>query len=601
MKKINLTKMTNMFVSKGKDNITIGEDLYKTLIENIPQKIFCKDKNGKWLSINSAFAADLKIKPAECIGKTDYDFFTKELADKYMADDRRIMKENKIESLVEEYLQDGVLRTVDTTKVPLRDDEGNVIGIMGIFRDITEQKTIEESLRKQEWDLTIRNRISEIFLNTPDVCMFAEILKVILEVTESTLGVFGYIDEDGSLVVPSMTRGAWWDQCNVPEKDIRFPCNNWGEGSWPRALKEKKPNYTNKTSTRVPKGHIPIKRHISLPILFRGESIGLIQVANRESDYTEEDIKFLETLSSQIAPSLMARIQRDREEKKRRKVENQIKDTVNILTESSNAILAATTQVASGSTETATAIAETTTTVEEVQQAAKLSAEKAKNVADNAKRMSEVSMNGQKAVDETVNWMNKIREQMENIAQTVTNLSEQSKSIGGIIASVSEIADQSNLLAVNAAIEAAKAGEQGKGFSVVAEEIKNLAGQSKQSTTEVRNILNDIQQATSTAVLKIEQGSKSAESGVKQSAQAGEAIQLLAKSVNEAVQAATQILASSQQQVVGMDQIGVAMQNINQAGTETSTSMEQAEESVKNLHELGLKLKELVKNYDSNS
>ncbi len=272
----------------------------------------------------------------------------------------------------------------------------------------------------------------------------------------------------------------------------------------------------------------------------------------------------------------------------------EVKETVNILVSSSNQILAATTQVASGTSETATAISETTTTVEEVQQAAKQSAGKAKNVADSAQRVAQVSQNGQKAVEETVTVMNRVRQQMDSIAQTVVRLSEQTQSIGGIIASVTEIADQSNLLAVNAAIEAAKAGEQGRGFAVVAQEIKNLAGQSKQATLQVRNILNDVQKATVAAVMATEQGSKAVEAGEQQSAKAGEAILLLAESIKESVQSATQILASSQQQVVGMDQIGVAMQNINQAGTETAVSMSQSEKSAKNLNDLGQKLKELV-------
>ena len=275
----------------------------------------------------------------------------------------------------------------------------------------------------------------------------------------------------------------------------------------------------------------------------------------------------------------------------------EINEGVNMLGSSASEILAATTQVASGTAETASAISETTTTVEEVQQAAKQTAQKAKNVAESAQLVAKVSQNGQKAVEDTVNGMNHIREQMDTIAQTVVRLSEQSQSIGGIIASVTDIADQSNLLAVNAAIEAAKAGEQGKGFAVVAQEIKNLAGQSKQSTLQVRNILNDVQKATSAAVMATEQGSKAVEAGVKQSMQAGEAIRILSESSNEAVQAATQIVASSQQQVVGMDQIGIAMQNINQAGTETAVSMVQSEKAAKNLTELGQKLKELVERF----
>ncbi len=274
-----------------------------------------------------------------------------------------------------------------------------------------------------------------------------------------------------------------------------------------------------------------------------------------------------------------------------------ISEAANLLGSSTSEILAATTQVASGTTETATALSETATTVEEVRQAAQLSSQKAQNVSDSAQRVAQVSHTGLKAVEETINGMNRIRAQMETIAQTVVRLSEQSQSIGGIIASVTDLADQSNLLAVNAAIEAAKAGEQGKGFAVVAQEIKSLAEQSKQATAQVRSILSDVQKATSAAVMATEQGSKAVEAGVEQSAQAGEAIQALAESSEEAVQTAMLIVASSQQQVVGMDQIGVAMENINQAGAQTAVSMKQAEIVAQNLHELGQKLKELVEQF----
>lgn len=272
-------------------------------------------------------------------------------------------------------------------------------------------------------------------------------------------------------------------------------------------------------------------------------------------------------------------------------------DGVNLLGSSSSEILAATTQVASGSAETASAITETTTTVEEVRQAAQLSSQKASRVSENAQQVVQVTQLGQKAVDDTLNGMHDIQNQMESVANTIVRLSEQSQQIGGIIASVTDVADQSNLLAVNAAIEAAKAGEQGKGFAVVAQEIKSLAQQSKQATMQVRNILTDIQKATSAAVMATEQASKSVEGGVKQSAQAGDAIKKLAETSSKAVESATQIVASSQQQTVGMEQIGLAMQNINQAGTENAASMVQAEKAAKDLNELGQKLKLLVEQY----
>src|SRR4030067_173625 len=109
--------------------------------------------------------------------------------------------------------------------------------------------------------------------------------------------------------------------------------------------------------------------------------------------------------------------------------------------------------------------------------------------------------------------MHRIQEQMESIAQSIVRLSEQGQAIGEIIATVNDLAEQSNMLAVNAAIEAAKAGEQGKGFAVVAQEVKSLAEQSKQATAQVRTILGDIQKATSGAVMATEQGSKAGETG----------------------------------------------------------------------------------------
>jgi methyl-accepting chemotaxis protein len=280
-----------------------------------------------------------------------------------------------------------------------------------------------------------------------------------------------------------------------------------------------------------------------------------------------------------------------------RRIMKDIMEGVNTLGSSASEILASTTQVASGSAETATAISETTTTVEEVRKASQLSNQKASRVAENAQQVVQITLAGQQAVDETISGMNEIQNQMEAVANTIVRLSEQSQQIGGIIASVTDVADQSNILAVNAAIEAAKAGEQGKGFAVVAQEIKELAQQSKQATLQVRDILNDIQKATSAAVMATELSSKAVENGVKQSSQTGESIKKLADSSNKAVEAAMLIVASSQQQVVGMDQIGLAMNNINQAGVENAASMVQAEKAAKGINELGQKLKLLVEQY----
>jgi PAS domain S-box-containing protein len=124
-----------------------SESKYRALVENIPQKIFAKGRNSVYVSCNENFARDLGIAPEEIAGKTDYDFFPRELADQYRADDERIMESGEIEDIEEKYIQEGQERWVHTTKTPIRDEEGDVIGILGIFWDITERKWVEQRYR----------------------------------------------------------------------------------------------------------------------------------------------------------------------------------------------------------------------------------------------------------------------------------------------------------------------------------------------------------------------------------------------------------------------------------------------------------------------
>ena len=260
-------------------------------------------------------------------------------------------------------------------------------------------------------------------------------------------------------------------------------------------------------------------------------------------------------------------------------------------------IVASTTQLASSASESAAAVSETTTTVEEIRQTAELANQKAKAVADNAQRAVQISHSGRKSTEDAAAGMARIRSQMEAIAESMIRLSEQSQTIAQIIATVEDLAAQSNLLAVNAAIEAAKAGEHGKGFGVVAQEVKSLSEQSRHATDRVRSILGEIQKATTAAVMATEQGSKAVEAGGKQTELAGESIQGLSGSVTEAAHAAMQIATSSQQQLVGMDQVAGAMENIKQASSQNVASAKQLEVSARNLSDLGQRLQQLVASY----
>jgi PAS domain S-box-containing protein len=135
---------------KAEEELRQSENKYRVLIENLPQKIFLKDRNGTYISCNENYARDLGISPQEIIGKNDYDFFAKGIADKNLEEDRRIMELGKVEEIEDKYIINGEERFIKMIKIPVKDEEGEIIGVQGIFWDITGRKKAEEALRASE-------------------------------------------------------------------------------------------------------------------------------------------------------------------------------------------------------------------------------------------------------------------------------------------------------------------------------------------------------------------------------------------------------------------------------------------------------------------
>jgi len=279
------------------------------------------------------------------------------------------------------------------------------------------------------------------------------------------------------------------------------------------------------------------------------------------------------------------------------RISKELKEGISVLSTSAAEIQTTVAEISTGATETATAISETSSTVEEIRQTSLVAGQKAKNLLERSQKAADVGEQGLESSQLMVDSMTRIDQQMQLIHSTITKLSEQNRSIGEITSTVADIADQSNLLAVNAAIEAAKAGEHGRGFSVVAQEIRSLAEQSKKSTAQVKDILNEIQKSVLQAVEVINQGTKTAADGNKAVQEDRQVIELLIDSINEAVEASVQISSSSQQQMAGMDQIVPAMTNIRQASEQNVAGIKQTQEAARNLHELGANLKELIERY----
>lgn len=278
-------------------------------------------------------------------------------------------------------------------------------------------------------------------------------------------------------------------------------------------------------------------------------------------------------------------------------INEELYEGVSVLSSASSEILTVTTQLANASSQTASTVNDTSDTVEGVRKKTDIVILKSKSVSEKAMKAITVSGEGQKSVQEILDGMNHIQRQMDTIGMSVIKLSEQSQAIGEIIATVTDISEQSNLLAVNASIEAAKAGDFGKGFAVVAHEIHNLAEQSKQATANIRTILTDIQRGVSSTVVSTEQGTRSVADAVRLTSDAREAIEVLTRSIADSSREAIEITSSIQEQAAGVDQISRAMEKIRDAAQKNLEITRKAEKTAEDLHELGVRLKKLTVQY----
>jgi methyl-accepting chemotaxis protein len=245
----------------------------------------------------------------------------------------------------------------------------------------------------------------------------------------------------------------------------------------------------------------------------------------------------------------------------------------------------------------AAAIAQTSTTAAEIAQTAKQATRHADSVIAMTGRSEELSEEGLRVVEEAVRASGALGDQVKRIAASMTGLADRTQQVGEIIATVKELAEQSNLLALNATIEATKAGEHGRGFAVVAMEMRHLAEQSRQAAVQVRAILSEIQQGAREAATATEEGTKRATAAVGLARSAGEAIEGLALVIRESSMAARQIANNTRQQTIGVEQMVSAISELSTALNETAGGSRTIEQGAANLAEVARRLGETVRRY----
>lgn len=251
----------------------------------------------------------------------------------------------------------------------------------------------------------------------------------------------------------------------------------------------------------------------------------------------------------------------------------------------------------SGASEQASSINEITASITEIEKSASQTMNKAKDLGSVAEKTRQSGQLGLESIESSVIGMKIVRDRVQVIAQTILDLSRQTQQVGEITSVVNNLAQQSKMLALNASIEAAKAGDAGKGFAVVASEVKNLAEQSEQSTSQVQKILEDIRIATEKAVMVTEEGTKGVDNGLTMIERTGEVIRDLNDVIREASMVSQQIEAAVRQETAGIEQITAGMNEINTVTTSFVDSVSQTTEAMDNLANLSSKLKSRVETY----